>query len=211
MQDKKFFSIDELQEMAQEHFRKLGVKVLYATSDGQFFVLENRAMLHAGAGGVVRTILDEGAAEVRAEALTLDEIREAAALLDKTESLREMMLEEVAGANRPEAFSIIEARMVELLSAPATRGEVPAEPKATVAATTVAPGDPVRDTPDAQPAGVAPTEAEKERAAVEAAPVTAPATETVDPADTKEPEEKPAKAKEQEKKPATKEKKTTGK
>lgn len=41
------YSKEKLQEMAAVHFAKLGVDKLYATSDGQFFLLASRASLHA--------------------------------------------------------------------------------------------------------------------------------------------------------------------
>lgn len=43
----KQYSLKELKSKASEHFAKLKVNTLFATSDGQFFLEENRAMLHA--------------------------------------------------------------------------------------------------------------------------------------------------------------------
>lgn len=46
------YSQAELQELAAPQFEKYGLNKLYATSDGQIFIMENRAMLHAGGGNV---------------------------------------------------------------------------------------------------------------------------------------------------------------
>lgn len=42
----------ELNKMAQNHFERLGIDRLYATVDGQMFILKDRAELHAGSGTV---------------------------------------------------------------------------------------------------------------------------------------------------------------
>lgn len=43
----KRYSLKELLEMANDIFKKLNVEKVFATNDGQFFVEENRALLHA--------------------------------------------------------------------------------------------------------------------------------------------------------------------
>lgn len=48
----KSHSIKELQEIAQPYFEKYGVKKLYATADGQVFLNNGRAQMHAGKGKV---------------------------------------------------------------------------------------------------------------------------------------------------------------
>lgn len=43
----KQYSLKELLANADAHFENLNVEKLYATSDGQYFTMENRALLHA--------------------------------------------------------------------------------------------------------------------------------------------------------------------
>lgn len=43
----KVYSLSELLEQADKHFGQHNVEKLYATSDGQFFLKENRAVFHA--------------------------------------------------------------------------------------------------------------------------------------------------------------------
>ena len=49
----------ELQELAAPHFEKYNLNTLYATSDGQIFIMQNRALLHAGTG-IVHTLYRNG-------------------------------------------------------------------------------------------------------------------------------------------------------
>lgn len=126
----KLYGLKELQELAAAEFQRLQVNVLYATSDGQFFLLKNRAQLHAGKGHVY-TIEKEGAHRP-----AIDPRIEGAELvlkLLKTTDINEvnkMLLDEIAGANREDHVFTITHRMDELGgsdSLTALRGDQPAE------------------------------------------------------------------------------------
>lgn len=119
---KKSFSLAELQKEAAPHFARFNVDTLYATVDGQFFLLENRARLHAGTSGTVYQLKKEPTAEAIAEAtndtvgtesadkvvLSITALKKAVA--DKTlDELHTMLDEETNGGNRKGAIAVIEA------------------------------------------------------------------------------------------------------
>lgn len=103
------YSLDQLQQMAGEHFARLGVNKLFATSDGQFFLLENRARLHAGKKGSVYPIENAGGESATQEAPSKS-IAEIKAALEGADlpTLQTMLHEEVAGANRKGAVAAIQ-------------------------------------------------------------------------------------------------------
>lgn len=117
----KSYSLTELQEQAKKHFDKLGVQKLYATTDGQFFLLENRARLHAGPKGMVHCIeIKPTSSEVHNEAL-VKEVEDMAAtaplsipalkkeIVGKSlEELHQLLTDEIAGGNRKGAVEVLE-------------------------------------------------------------------------------------------------------
>ncbi|MRG45503.1 hypothetical protein GFS24_10275 [Chitinophaga sp. SYP-B3965] len=113
----KRYSKEELSSMAGEHFIRLGVSKLYATTDGQFFILENRAQLHAGSSLTVYKLEDPGNQAPASEdkkPLTLKELSIRVADLLDMEQLQILLHEEVAGTNRSGAVKIIEDRIAKL-------------------------------------------------------------------------------------------------
>lgn len=114
------YSKAELQEAAKKHFKKLGVNKLYATTDGQFFLLENRANLHAGKNLTVYKLEQESEPEQGQPARkaekqpTVKELLEQVDRIDDLATLTEMLHTEVAGQNRSTAVKSIEARIASL-------------------------------------------------------------------------------------------------
>lgn len=119
----KLLSKSELENKAKDYFKKLGVSKLYATSDGQLFILESRAKLHAGNGGQVHEMTtdekpeeakDDSQAEVSAfSKMSVKELKEAIAGLD-LETLHIVLADEVQNQNRKSAVELIEAKIAEL-------------------------------------------------------------------------------------------------
>lgn len=113
----KRYSKEELSSQAGEHFKRLGVNKLYATTDGQFFILENRAQLHAGTSLTVYRLEDPGNLAPASEdkkPLTLKELSLRVSELLDMDQLQILLHEEVAGVNRSGAIKIIEDRIAKL-------------------------------------------------------------------------------------------------
>lgn len=71
------YSESELKEKAQEVFKQFpNAKEVYATSDGNVFLMENRAKLHAGKGNVLKVQRDFEAAKEE-ETFNLDALKKA--------------------------------------------------------------------------------------------------------------------------------------
>lgn len=113
----------ELQKMAKEHFEALRLKKLFATSDGQFFVLESRALLHAGSSLTVYALEDEsqvteapegGAPETPNNAPSVKALTELIANETDLVKLNNTLLEEISGPNRKSAVTAIEKRIAVL-------------------------------------------------------------------------------------------------
>lgn len=119
----KLLSKSELENKAKVYFKKLGVSKLYATSDGQLFILESRAKLHAGSGGQVHEMTtderpevakDDSANEASVYAkMSVKELKEAIADLD-LETLHKVLADEVQKQNRKSAVELIENKIAEL-------------------------------------------------------------------------------------------------
>lgn len=109
-------SLAELQREAQKYFEKYGVNKLYATTDGQIFLLESRAILHAGKGKVHTIEKEEEVAETSEaqKRLTAKEITAFLAVATDVEVVRQMLNDEVGSANRKSVVSAIEKRLEEL-------------------------------------------------------------------------------------------------
>ena len=115
----KRYSKVELQEAAKPHFEKLKVNKLYATTDGQFFLLENRANLHAKSSLTVYKLENEEQAAPQGENTTekqptVKELLEQLERIDDLETLNDMLLTEIAGQNRSTAVKSIEAKIAHL-------------------------------------------------------------------------------------------------
>ncbi|WP_166964611.1 hypothetical protein [Yeosuana marina] len=114
---KKTYSKAELEKKAQDVFKDYPkADKVFATTDGQFFLDENRANLHAGAKGKVIEIANEDTSESNdtnkpknAEAL----ITEAKTIetIDLVESAKDI---EAKGKNRSTVIAAYDARIAEL-------------------------------------------------------------------------------------------------
>lgn len=112
---KKTFSKDQLQEKAGEYFKKLGVSKLFATADGQFFILKNRAEIHAGKGKVYEFHVQESkSSDEGDEDFTVKEIETIADQSTDTEQLETMLRDEQDGKNRKSAVKVLMDRIEEL-------------------------------------------------------------------------------------------------
>jgi hypothetical protein len=114
------YSKDQLQEMAKPHFKALGLNKLFATTDGQFFVLSSRAQLHAGSTHTSYMLEDKTAIESSTAENPTGDVKPTISVKDlitqvETETdltkLSDMLLEEVGGPNRKTAVSAIEKRI----------------------------------------------------------------------------------------------------
>lgn len=113
----KTYSLEELRKLAAEHFSRLQVSKLYATADAQFFLLESRAKLHAGASGKVYPLESEEDNSTPVEKpLTAAEVITKAMAMTTLDELNALLAEEVAGANRATAVKAIE-KQIQTLSA----------------------------------------------------------------------------------------------
>lgn len=121
----KTVSKEELQEQAKTYFEKYGVKKLYGVSDGQIFLLESRAKAHAGSRNVY-TLECEESTEVAKQSeptetvLTIVQLKEELSKETNLETLRDMLVKEIAGLNRKGAVSAINERMEKLSEEPKT-------------------------------------------------------------------------------------------
>lgn len=114
---KKTYSREELIVLAKPTIEQYGVNRVYATADGQMFLLENRAQLHAGKGVVYEIHTDEAGVsqeEEPAAELTVKEIEKAVKETADLDLLAMMLSDEVAGKNRKTAVQAITERMDEL-------------------------------------------------------------------------------------------------
>ena len=100
-------------------FERLGVAKLYATDDGQFFVLQSRAQLHAGSKHTVYTldneetenVVNEPIGEVENEPISVRALTEKLELETDLTLLSNMLHNEIIGANRKTAIAAIEKRI----------------------------------------------------------------------------------------------------
>ncbi len=108
-------SLAELQAEAQPLLKRYGVNKMFATSDGQFFLIHSRAALHAGS---IHTIYPVGL-EVDANETDTDKpdplsVKAIAELISEEKDLgllHSMLLDEIAGQNRKTATAAIEKRI----------------------------------------------------------------------------------------------------
>lgn len=117
----KTFSKAELQALAKPLFTKLGVSKLYATTDGQFFILPNRATLHAGKTLTVYELESEAeeVAEANGEENAQLKVKDiVAAIAEETdmEVLKKYLFDEIGGPNRASAVKAIEKRLETVVS-----------------------------------------------------------------------------------------------
>jgi len=113
-------SLEELQKEAQEYFNRFNVRKLFATSDGQFFLLQSRADLHARNNLTVYPIEreDEVAEESKKqEALSVKQLIEKLAGMNSLSDVQKLLNAEVSGSNRKTAVAAIEARCREIVEA----------------------------------------------------------------------------------------------
>lgn len=112
----KLLTLSELKENAKEHFNRLQVNKLFATTDGQFFLMENRAQLHAGTGNVHRIDNEEPAEnpESKTPEMTVKELTAKVALMEDINEVQHLLLAEIAGPNRATAVKAIEERITKL-------------------------------------------------------------------------------------------------
>lgn len=116
---KQTYSQSQLIEMAKERFAKLQVNKLFATSDGSFFLLENRARLHVGPKGNVFELNNENDIPGDDDAvISIKELKLRLATATELQEVTDMMLREVGGKNRATAVQAIQVRLDEL-TAPA--------------------------------------------------------------------------------------------
>lgn len=125
----KVFSKEQLLAKAAPYFKKYKTDTLFAVSDGQIFIAQNPAELHAK-GRTVYVLNPEAAPADSAPAVdvpTVAEIRKLVENADTVEKLRLLMDEEVKGPNRKSALEAIEKKIKKLASAnsPELRGETP--------------------------------------------------------------------------------------
>lgn len=112
---KQTYNEAQLAERAKERFETLKVNKLYATSDGSFFILENRARLHAGPkGNVYKLAANEGATPDSIVSVSIKDLKTRVANETELQALTDMMLREVGGANRKGAIDAIQVRIDEL-------------------------------------------------------------------------------------------------
>ena len=105
--------------MAKTHFEKLGVQKLYATSDGQFFLLENRALLHANGKNVYSLLSDEAEAlENVKEPISMDVIQQQIAEAKDVATLQQLMMTLIGAANLSEVVTAIDLKIRELINDP---------------------------------------------------------------------------------------------
>ncbi|MCO5253630.1 MAG: hypothetical protein M9892_04600 [Bacteroidetes bacterium] len=119
------YNKSQLQKKAEPVFKKHGVNKLYATEDGQIFLLDNRANLHAGGKLRVFPLYAEAKAEIKTEANDgsqepfLNVKNLLASLKGKTaEELSEAMVKEIAGQNRKSAVAGIQEMLDEAVNVP---------------------------------------------------------------------------------------------
>lgn len=117
-------SKDELQELAAQMFDKYGVDKLYGTTDGNIFIMHNRAALHAGSKLTIYTLLkpadssdpQEKELNETTDQYTIRELKEALKGMEDPEVIREWLGDEVGGQNRKGAVNAIEERLGEVVS-----------------------------------------------------------------------------------------------
>lgn len=63
-------SLDELKKKAEDLYGKMGVSVLYGTSDGQIFLRQNPAALHAQANKLELYTLENAPVEKKSKSKT---------------------------------------------------------------------------------------------------------------------------------------------
>ena len=117
MSKNKSYSRAELMGIARLVIEQYGVNIVYATADGQMFLMENRAKLHAGKGVVYEINAEEaGISPVQdpEPELTVKEIEKAVGETSDLEALAMMLNDEAGGKNRKTAVKAITGRMQEL-------------------------------------------------------------------------------------------------
>lgn len=112
------YNKEQLIEMAGAYFEKYNVNKLFATTDGQFFLLENRARMHCGPKGNVFELTKDGSGAESEDDITINELRTRVANTEDLAELTAFMLREVAGANRNEAVNAIQVRIDEINNTP---------------------------------------------------------------------------------------------
>ena len=119
----KSYSKEDLEKQAQKVFNKYpSTEVLYATTDGQFFLQENRAQLHASNKSlglpkiITRDLNNIEVAEVTEEkGLSVKELKTLVKATNDNATLEKMLEKENnTEAPRKTAIEAIEARIVEL-------------------------------------------------------------------------------------------------
>jgi len=114
----KTYSLNELNERAKEHFDQLQVNKLFATSDGQFFLMENRAQLHAGKGTVHKIKNEEPSEGIKPteeeKPTTVKELLVQIEQIEDVTTLNDMLMAEISGQNRSTAVKSIEAKIAHL-------------------------------------------------------------------------------------------------
>lgn len=113
----KTFSLQELQQEAQKYFEQYAVNVLYATEDGQIFLLATRAQTHAGKGKVHKIERQDVEMESSPKPPSAKEIIASLATITDHQVVTQMLNDEVGGANRKSVSEALEKKLQELVSA----------------------------------------------------------------------------------------------
>lgn len=111
-------SLSVLQKEAQHYLKKYGVNKVYVTADGQIFLLESRAKMHAGKDGKIY-IVEKADEDIPKESQKADtsapkaakEIIASLSEITDVETIRQMLNDEVGSANRKSVVSAIEKRL----------------------------------------------------------------------------------------------------
>lgn len=120
----KTLSLKELQKEAQKYFEQYGVNVLYATEDGQIFLLAARAQAHAGSGKVHKIEREDvdyqntdATINKVIKPLSAKEIIASLATITDHQVITQMLNDEVGGANRKSVTEALEKKLQELVAA----------------------------------------------------------------------------------------------
>lgn len=116
---KKTYSKAELEKKAQEVFKNYPkAKKVFATTDAQFFLDQNRANLHAGAKGkvieVVNDVIEEDTQDTSIKPKSAEALINEAKSIETIEAVEAAKEVEAKGKNRSTVIAAYDARIDEL-------------------------------------------------------------------------------------------------
>ncbi|MFY0714124.1 hypothetical protein J1D01_10635 [Seonamhaeicola sp. NFXS20] len=118
---KKTYSKAELEKKAQAVFKNYPkAKKVFATTDGQFFLDQNRANLHAGAKGKVieiNDVIEEETEDTSIKPKSAEALINEAKSIETIEAVEAAKEVETKGKNRSTVIAAYDARIDELKSA----------------------------------------------------------------------------------------------